>query len=52
MAASGSRKVKLIKHSQHGPNVETPRDTVKVQGPGSPQAMSPKGNSFSVPDAN
>ena len=35
--------MKLIKHAQRGPNVQTPRDTVKVQGPGSPQAQSPVG---------
>ena len=39
--AAGSRKVKLIKHAQQGPNVETPRYIVKAQGPGGPQAWSP-----------
>ena len=48
MAASGSRKVKLIKHSQHGPNVETLRDTVKFQSLGGPQARSLAGDSFNV----
>ena len=50
MAASGSRKVQLIKHSQHGPNVENLEGY--SEGSGSPQTQFPGGNSFTVPDAH
>lgn len=39
MAASGSRKVQLIKHSQHGPIVENFEGY--HEGSGSPQARFP-----------